>query len=242
MVLPSSSGREGPEAADRSMPGHFQYSVDELLKAAGEAASAGVGGHSFRHPGEEGRRARAPGPRRHRPARRLRPQGSPAGLGRHRRPLFLRVHRPRPLRHRQGRRIDNDATLSSRPRPRFPRRGGCDVIAPSGMMDGQVAAIRKPWTARASGQADSGLRGQVRQRLLRPFREAAESPPRFGDRSSYQMDRPTSASPSGDGLGRRGGSRHRHGQAGARLPGRAGRRALALWAATAPTAFRASSP
>src|SRR6266508_2684042 len=66
---------------------------------------------------------------------------------------------------------------------------GADVIAPSGMMDGQVAAIRAaldgagfddtPILAYAAKYA-SGLYG--------PFREAAEGAPRFGDRTAYQMD------------------------------------------------------
>ena len=66
---------------------------------------------------------------------------------------------------------------------------GADMVAPSGMMDGMVGAIRKgldeagfSWLPIMSYAAKyaSGFYG--------PFRDAAESPPQFGDRSSYQMD------------------------------------------------------
>ncbi len=61
---------------------------------------------------------------------------------------------------------------------------GADVVAPSGMMDGGVAAIREalpeaPILAYAAKFASA---------FYGPFRDAAESPPQFGDRSTYQMD------------------------------------------------------
>src|SRR6266540_4286898 len=86
--------------------------------------------------------------------------------------------------------VDNDATLDRYQRIAVAQaEAGADVIAPSGMMDGQVAAIRAaldgagfddtPILAYAAKYA-SGLYG--------PFREAAEGAPRFGDRTAYQMD------------------------------------------------------
>jgi porphobilinogen synthase len=86
--------------------------------------------------------------------------------------------------------VDNDATLDRYQWIAVAQaEAGADVIAPSGMMDGQVAAIRAaldragftdtPILAYAAKYA-SGLYG--------PFREAAEGAPRFGDRSAYQMD------------------------------------------------------
>lgn len=66
---------------------------------------------------------------------------------------------------------------------------GADIVAPSGMMDGMVRAIRAGLDAASFDQASilsyaikyaSGFYG--------PFREAAESPPKFGDRKSHQMD------------------------------------------------------
>jgi len=68
-------------------------------------------------------------------------------------------------------------------------RAGADIVAPSGMMDGMVRAIRQALDAASfqhipimsySAKYASGFYG--------PFRDAAESPPQFGDRSSYQMD------------------------------------------------------
>jgi porphobilinogen synthase len=86
--------------------------------------------------------------------------------------------------------LDNDATLPLLAEQAVSHaRAGVDVIAPSGMLDGMVAAIR--------GGLDSA--GFERTPILSyaakyasafygPFREAAESAPAFGDRRSYQMD------------------------------------------------------
>jgi porphobilinogen synthase len=86
--------------------------------------------------------------------------------------------------------IDNDASLELLARSSVSlTRAGIDIIAPSDMMDGRVAAIRRalddagfintPILSYAAKFA-SGFYG--------PFREAADSAPRFGDRRSYQMD------------------------------------------------------
>ena len=86
--------------------------------------------------------------------------------------------------------VDNDATLDLLVKEALAHaRAGADIIAPSDMMDGRVAAIRKalddsdmtevPIMA-YSAKFASGFYG--------PFRDAAESPPQFGDRASYQMD------------------------------------------------------
>jgi porphobilinogen synthase len=86
--------------------------------------------------------------------------------------------------------VDNDATLDRYRRIAVSQaRAGADLVAPSGMMDGQVAAIR--------GALDGdGLHGagilayaaKFASSFYGPFREAAECAPRFGDRSGYQMD------------------------------------------------------
>lgn len=70
-------------------------------------------------------------------------------------------------------------------------QAGADVIAPSDMMDGRVAAIRQALDA--SGFADTPIMAysaKYASGFYGPFREAAESAPQFGDRSSYQMDPP----------------------------------------------------
>jgi porphobilinogen synthase len=89
-----------------------------------------------------------------------------------------------------GDKVDNDATLEVLQKVALSyAAAGADVIAPSDMMDGRVAAIRTaldengyahlPILSYAAKYA-SGFYG--------PFREAADSAPQFGDRTSYQMD------------------------------------------------------
>jgi len=68
-------------------------------------------------------------------------------------------------------------------------RAGADIVAPSDMMDGRVAAIRAALDA--SGFADTPIlsyAAKFASVFYGPFREAAESTPQFGDRRSYQMD------------------------------------------------------
>ena len=81
--------------------------------------------------------------------------------------------------------VDNDTTLPLLARSAGSlAEAGADVVAPSAMMDGQVAAIREnlpeiPILAYAAKHASA---------FYGPFREAADSAPAFGDRRSYQMD------------------------------------------------------
>jgi porphobilinogen synthase len=86
--------------------------------------------------------------------------------------------------------VDNDATLELYGRTAVSQAAaGADIIAPSGMMDGQVAAIREALDA--SGFTDTAIlaySAKFATVMYGPFREAAESTPRQGDRRSYQMD------------------------------------------------------
>jgi len=86
--------------------------------------------------------------------------------------------------------VDNDSTLEVLAETAVSHaRAGADMVAPSAMMDGQVAAIREsldennfsdvPVMAYAAKHASC---------FYGPFREAAESAPKFGDRKAYQMD------------------------------------------------------
>jgi porphobilinogen synthase len=66
---------------------------------------------------------------------------------------------------------------------------GADIVAPSGMMDGMVAAIRGALDG--VGRTDTGILSyavKYASAYYGPFREAAESAPTFGDRREYQMD------------------------------------------------------
>ncbi|MBA3651214.1 MAG: porphobilinogen synthase [Chthoniobacterales bacterium] len=66
---------------------------------------------------------------------------------------------------------------------------GADLVAPSDMMDGRIGAIRE--TLDAAGYDQTGIMSYAAKfasSFYGPFREAAESPPQFGDRRGYQMD------------------------------------------------------
>ncbi len=66
---------------------------------------------------------------------------------------------------------------------------GADIVAPSDMMDGRIGAIRE--TLDANGFEQTGIMSYAAKfasAFYGPFRDAAESPPKFGDRRSYQMD------------------------------------------------------
>jgi len=66
---------------------------------------------------------------------------------------------------------------------------GADIVAPSDMMDGRVGAIRAALDTRGFDQtAIMSYAAKFASAFYGPFREAAESPPQFGDRRSYQMD------------------------------------------------------
>ena len=86
--------------------------------------------------------------------------------------------------------VDNDATLELLGRVAVSHAAcGADVVAPSAMMDGQVAAVREALDA--AGFATTAILSyavKFASSMYGPFRDAAESPPQFGDRRSYQMD------------------------------------------------------
>ncbi|MBI2434027.1 MAG: porphobilinogen synthase [Candidatus Hydrogenedentes bacterium] len=86
--------------------------------------------------------------------------------------------------------VDNDATLEVLVQEALAHaRAGADMVAPSDMMDGRVGAIRD-----ALDDADfpelpiMAYSAKFASAYYGPFRDAAESPPQFGDRRSYQMD------------------------------------------------------
>ena len=86
--------------------------------------------------------------------------------------------------------VDNDATLEQLALQAVSlARAGADIVAPSGMMDGMVAAIRFALDS-AGFQHVMILSYAVKyaSAFYGPFREAAEGAPQFGDRRSYQMD------------------------------------------------------
>lgn len=86
--------------------------------------------------------------------------------------------------------VDNDATLELLAQQAVSHaKAGADVIAPSGMMDGMVAAIRRGLDAAGFEQIPIlSYAAKYASAFYGPFREAAESAPQFGDRRGYQMD------------------------------------------------------
>jgi porphobilinogen synthase len=90
----------------------------------------------------------------------------------------------------RGETVDNDATLEILGRVAVSHAGaGADIVAPSGMMDGMVAAIRAALDAGGHGdRAILSYAVKYASGFYGPFREAAGSTPAFGDRRQYQMD------------------------------------------------------
>ena len=86
--------------------------------------------------------------------------------------------------------VDNDASLKLLARQAVARaRAGADIVAPSDMMDGRVGAIRRALDdVQLQDTPIMSYAAKFASAFYGPFREAAESPPQFGDRRSYQMD------------------------------------------------------
>ena len=88
--------------------------------------------------------------------------------------------------------VDNDATLELLAKTALSHAvAGADIVAPSDMMDGRVGVIRG--VLDEAGFQDIPIMSyavKYASAFYSPFREAAESPPKFGDRRTYQMDPP----------------------------------------------------
>ncbi len=87
-------------------------------------------------------------------------------------------------------RILNDETLECLQKMALSHaRAGADMVAPSDMMDGRVAAIRRALDGEGFSQVPiMAYAAKFASCFYAPFREAADSSPKFGDRQSYQMD------------------------------------------------------
>jgi len=170
-----------------SMPGQFQLSVDRLVAEVRALSGTGVGAILlFGIPGRKDDRGSGAWARNGivQQAVRAVKDASPSI------PVITDVCLCEYTSHGhcgvlRGREVDNDRTLPLLQRIALSHaEAGADVVAPSGMMDGAVRAIRQvlpetPILSYAAKYASS---------FYGPFRQAAESAPRFGDRSAYQMD------------------------------------------------------
>src|SRR5437660_1169820 len=103
--------------------------------------------------------------------------------------LQVTRHRDRAVRLRRLRRTD---TMRELGRTAVTQAvAGADVVAPSAMMDGQVAAIRRALDeAGCQHVAIMGYSAKYASAFYGPFRDAAGSAPQFGDRRGYQMNPP----------------------------------------------------
>jgi porphobilinogen synthase len=185
-----------------SMPGQFQLSVDELVKEAGRTAKLGVPAVIlFGIPDKKDEKASgayaANGivPKAVRALKKELPElivicdvclceyMSHGHCG------VVRKRKSSTIPH-QPFFIDNDTTLGLLTKAALAyAEAGADIVAPSDMMDGRVAAIRSGLDA--AGMSDTPIMSYAAKfasAFYGPFREAAESPPQFGDRRTYQMD------------------------------------------------------
>lgn len=176
----------------RSMPGNYQLSIDRLIPVVAEAAAAGVGGVIlFGIPAEkdeEGTGAWDPFGPVPEAIRAIKESGLAITV-------WADVCMCEYTSHGhcgvlRGEIVDNDATLPLLARAAVAYAdAGADVIAPSDMMDGRVAAIRGALDE--AGYTDLALcsySAKYASGYYGPFRDAAESAPAFGDRNTHQMD------------------------------------------------------
>ncbi|MCC7174712.1 MAG: porphobilinogen synthase [Bryobacterales bacterium] len=175
-----------------AMPGNYQLSIDELVKECAEAVSLGIGGVIlFGIPESKDEQA----------------SGAYAAGGIVQRAVAA-IKRETPklvvitdvcnceyTSHGHCGKVvdgdvDNDATLEWLAASAVSHaRAGADIVAPSDMMDGRVAAIRRALDQNGFPNTPIlSYAAKFASVFYGPFREAAESAPQFGDRRSYQMD------------------------------------------------------
>jgi porphobilinogen synthase len=190
---------EGVRRPISSMPGVFNLSIDEAVREAREAAELGVGGILlFGLPETKDEQGSGAWDDEGVVQRALRAMKRERGLGS---TLLLAdvclceytthghcgaVRRAEDGTHA----IENDASVEWIARAAASlARAGADIVAPSDMMDGRVAAIRDALDE--AGMQETPVlsyASKFASAFYGPFREAAGSAPKFGDRRSYQMD------------------------------------------------------
>jgi porphobilinogen synthase len=189
---------EGIRKPVSSMPGVFNLSVDEAVKEAEEAASLGIAGLLLfglpESKDETGSGAWDENGIVQQALRAL--KASPAA-----KKLVLigdiclceytsHGHCGIVVEGRDDFEVANDPTLELLARTAVSQaKAGADIVAPSDMMDGRVAAIRAALDAAGLGMTPIlSYASKFASAFYGPFREAADSAPQFGDRRAYQMD------------------------------------------------------
>ena len=179
-----------------SMPGQFQLSVDELVRDARELADLGIGAVILfgipRKKDDKASGAYAPNGIIPTAVRALKKSVPDLAVIADVCLCEYMSHGHCGVVRREGGRfrVDNDATLPLLARAAVAyAEAGADVVAPSDMMDGRVAAIRAALDrAGFTDRPIMSYAAKFASAFYGPFREAAGSAPRFGDRKSYQMD------------------------------------------------------
>jgi porphobilinogen synthase len=189
---------EGVRRAIGSMPGVFNVSVDEAVREAEAAASLGVGGLLlFGLPETKDEQATGAYDENGIVQRGLRAIKQSAASKK----LVLIAdvclceytshgHCGIVTETKDGFEVENDPSLDLLARTGLSlAQAGADIVAPSDMMDGRVAAIRRALDS--EGCSDTPIlsyASKFASAFYGPFREAADSAPQFGDRKTYQMD------------------------------------------------------
>ncbi|MEO7028879.1 MAG: porphobilinogen synthase, partial [Acidobacteriaceae bacterium] len=189
---------EGVRREVASMPGVFNLSVDEAVKEVEECAALGIGGVLlFGIPDEKDERGSgawvADGITQ-RALRAIKASRASQSLV-----LIADVclceytshgHCGIVARDGEHYRIENDASVELLAKTAASlAEAGADIVAPSDMMDGRVAAIRAALDASGKqGISILSYASKFASAFYGPFREAAGSTPQFGDRRTYQMD------------------------------------------------------
>ena len=185
---------EGVRKPIASMPGHFQLSVDQIALLAKEAESVGLGGMLFfgipDYKDEEGSSAWDPGgpvPRAIAAVANAAPE-----LVRWADVCLCEYTSHGHCGPLRGEVVDNDSALPLLAKAALAYAdAGADVIAPSDMMDGRVAAIRAALDERGHQETViCSYAVKYASAYYGPFRDAAGSAPAFGNRRSHQMDPP----------------------------------------------------
>ncbi len=183
---------KGVKKPIKSMPGHFQMSVDNIRKEAKEVKDLGISSVILfgipEYKDEEGSSAYDPkGPVQ---AAIAEIKSKVPGLI-----VMTDVCACEYTSHGhcgiiKNNDVDNDATLELLSREALSHaEAGADMVAPSDMMDGRVSAIRSTLDDNGFTQVPiMSYAAKYASAFYGPFREAAESTPQFGDRRTYQMD------------------------------------------------------
>ena len=183
---------EGIRKEIGAMPGNYQLSIDEMVKECTEAHSLGIGGVIlFGIPAEKDERATGAYDDQGIVQNAVRAIKSAC-------PKLIVVTDVCNCEYTShghcgkivGKDVDNDSTLDWLSRSAVSHaRAGADIVAPSDMMDGRVAAIRAAFDSAGFQKIPIlSYAAKFASCFYGPFREAAESTPQFGDRRSYQMD------------------------------------------------------